>query len=314
MEKPLHVGKPQWLKSNIPAGSPVYKLKKDLRERSLFTVCEEAKCPNIHECWNKASATIMIMGDTCTRACRFCHVKTGNPAGLLDPKEPENTARTCKELNLKYVVITMVDRDDLPDHGAQHIVQVIKATKEAVPHIGVELLAGDMHGDAEAFKTIIGAKPEVFAHNIETTEALSPRVRDRRASYRQSLNVLSTYKALADYPVITKSALMLGLGETEPDIKQSLLDLRAHNVDIVTLGQYMRPTKQHLSVKRWVHPDEFALWEKTAFDLGFAGVASSPLVRSSYRAHEFYLKAMASLQLANARESSTVNSDINTSL
>lgn len=291
-QKQLHIQKPAWLKTKIPTGQTYFEVKRDLRERKLFTVCEEAKCPNIGECWNTRTATFMIMGDTCTRGCRFCNVKTGNPNGWLDQNEPEQVAQSCKKMNLKYVVITMVDRDDLEDGGASHIAKVVLEVQRHNPEIIIELLAGDFRSQLPSIQTVLNSKPNVFAHNIETVERLTPRVRDRRASYRQSLEVLRMVKKHGIHKAFyTKSAIMLGLGETLDETKRSLLDLREHDVDFVTIGQYMRPTKKHLSIKEWVHPDSFKELESFATDIGFLGVASSPLVRSSYRAREFYEKA-----------------------
>jgi len=293
-KEPLHIGKPQWLKTKIPSGQTYFNIKKNLREHQLFTVCEEAKCPNIAECWNTGTATFMVLGDTCTRGCRFCNVKTGNPNGWLDLEEPGKTAQSAKIMNLKYVVITMVDRDDLGDGGAAHVAKVVAAVRQANPGINIELLTGDFRGEDGALQGILAERPEVFAHNIETVERLSPRVRDRRASYRQSLRVLQRVKELATYPVFTKSALMLGLGETAAEVEEALADMRGHGVDFVTIGQYMRPTKKHLSIKGFVHPDEFARLGALATQLGFRSVASGPLVRSSYKAREFFERATLS--------------------
>jgi len=287
-DRSLHIGKPAWLKTKIPTGKTFFDIKKDLRGRKLYTVCEEAKCPNIGECWNTNTATFMLLGGTCTRACRFCNIATGNPNGWLDQNEAKETAESIQLMGLKYVVLTMVDRDDLADGGAAHVAEVINKIRELNPAIVVELLAGDFRGEAAALAMISSSKPEVFAHNIETVARLSPRVRDRRADYQVSLEVLSDYKKRADYPVLTKSALMLGLGETEEEVVQALRDLRAHDVDFITIGQYMRPSKKHLSIKEWVHPDQFAALAEAAKELGFKSVASGPLVRSSYRAREFY--------------------------
>ncbi|MBP9707054.1 MAG: lipoyl synthase [Oligoflexales bacterium] len=307
MKDELHRGKPAWLKTKIPTGERFYNIKKNLRERELFTVCEEAKCPNISECWNQHSATFMIMGDTCTRGCRFCSVKTGNPNGWLDIEEPSKVAKSCAEMDLQYVVITMVDRDDLPDFGAGHIAKVVTTIREvcnakldsAIDKISetknsikIELLAGDMRGDKELLKAVLDSQPDVFAHNIETVERLTPRVRDARATYRKSLEVLRVAKEIADYQVFTKSALMLGLGEELSEIEAALKDLRDVGVDFITIGQYMRPSHKHLTIKRWVTPKEFDEVGQLARSLGFLGVASSPLVRSSYKAKEFYEKAM----------------------
>lgn len=293
--EPLHIKKPAWLKTPIPTGETYFNIKRDLRDRKLYTVCEEAKCPNISQCWNTNTATFMILGEVCTRACRFCNVKTGNPNGFLDPNEPQQVAESAALMKLKYVVITMVDRDDLPDGGAQHVATVINKVKQENPGIIVELLAGDFRGDENALKTILASRPDVYAHNLETTERLTPRVRDARASYKQSLDALRLVRRLADYRVITKSALMLGLGETEEEIQQSLQDMRAAGVEFVTIGQYMRPTNKHLTIKRFAHPDEFKRLADFADSIGFAAVASSPLVRSSYKAHEYYAGAKARL-------------------
>lgn len=292
-QAPLHIGKPEWLKTKIPTGGTFFKIKRDLRERKLYTVCEEAKCPNISQCWNLGTATFMVLGDTCTRACRFCNVKTGNPGGWLDPNEPDQTAESAKLLNLRYAVITMVDRDDLSDGGAAHVAKVINRVREVNPGIKLEILAGDFHKDPAAIQQIIDAKPEVFAHNLETVRRLTPRVRDARATYQKSLEVLRMVKENADYRIYTKSALMLGLGETIDEVKECLADMREYNVDFVTIGQYMRPTKKHLSIKRWVHPDEFNMLADFAKkELGFLSVASGPLVRSSYRANEYFEAAV----------------------
>ncbi|MEY4630771.1 MAG: lipoyl synthase [Pseudomonadota bacterium] len=293
-QEPLHIKKPAWLKTPIPGGETYFNIKRDLRDRKLFTVCEEAKCPNISQCWNTNTATFMILGDTCTRGCRFCNIKTGNPGGWIDANEPAQVAESARLMKLKYVVITMVDRDDLADGGSAHVCKVIEAVKEANPGIVTELLAGDFRGDDASLMRILGAQPEVYAHNIETIERLTPRVRDARAGYRQSLAVLKRTKQLADYPVLTKSALMLGLGEEIAEVEAALRDLREHDVDLVTIGQYMRPTKKHLSIKRWVTPEEFNHLADYARAIGFKAAVSGPLVRSSYRAREFYEDATGS--------------------
>ncbi len=288
----LHIGKPAWLKSKIPGGERFLKIKKDLREKNLFTVCEEAKCPNISECWNHGTATFMVLGDTCTRACRFCNVKTGNPEGQLDSEEPAKVAKSAAIMGINYAVITMVDRDDLSDGGAAHLGKVVREVREACPGIAIELLTGDFHANEAHIRSVLVEQPEVFAHNLETVERLSPRVRDARASYRQSLDVLHKVKKLADYPVLTKSALMLGLGEEIVEVKKSLQDMRDHDVDFITIGQYLRPSKRHLSIKRFVPPKEFDELADFARSIGFKAVASGPLVRSSYRAGEFYKQAV----------------------
>lgn len=295
LSKPLHIKKPDWLKTKIPTGKRYFEIKKELRGRNLFTVCEEAKCPNITKCWNHGTATFMVLGDTCTRACRFCNVKTGNPNGWTDPNEPDHTAESAKSMKINYAVITMVDRDDMEDGGAAHVGKVIRRVKEVNPDIRIEILAGDFHANPDSLKLILDPKPEVFAHNLETIERLTPRVRDARAAYKQSLEVLGMVKELAEYPVFTKSALMLGLGETNEEILEALRDMRRYDVDFVTIGQYMRPTKRHLAIKRFVPPAEFDEIKQEALKMGFKSVASGPLVRSSYMAGEFYDDAVKSL-------------------
>ena len=285
---PLHVGKPKWLKTPIARGKTFFQIKSEVREKKLVTVCEEAKCPNISTCWNTATATFMVLGDVCTRACRFCNIKTGNPAGLLDKDEPRRVARSCQVMKLKYVVLTMVDRDDLPDGGADHVTQVVRAIHEKNPGIKVEVLSGDWAGSSSSLATVLGEKFSVFAHNVETVRRLTPRVRDRRAGYDSSLKVLKEAKSLVDYPLYTKSALMLGLGETVDEVKETLRDLRNSDVDIVTVGQYMRPSKRHLSIKDWVLPEVFCKIEEYAYEIGFLAVASGPLIRSSYKADHFF--------------------------
>lgn len=300
--KNLYIKKPAWLKTKIPTGKTYFDIKKDLRSRKLVTVCEEAKCPNIGECWNTNTATFMVLGDTCTRACRFCNVKTGNPQGFIDPHEPDQVAKSSQLMRLRYVVITMVDRDDLPDGGASHVAKVVKTVKEWNRGIKVELLAGDFRGLGSALSTILASTPEVYAHNIETVERLTPRVRDARASYKQSLQSLAKVKQMADYKVLTKSALMLGLGEKKDEVLRSMNDLREVGVDLLTVGQYMRPTKKHLSVKEWVAPDIFAEFEEKAKELGFLGVVCGPLVRSSYKAREFYENAQLQSSESNGAD------------
>ncbi len=300
----LHIGKPAWLKTPIPTGETYFNIKRDLRERKLHTVCESAKCPNIGQCWNTNTATFMVLGDVCTRGCRFCNVKTGDPNGWLDHDEPRQVAESAALMKLKYVVITMVDRDDLPDGGAAHVGLVVRAVKELNPGIIIELLAGDFKGSDEALKTILAEKPDVYAHNIETIERLSPRVRDARANYRQSLKSLKRVRELAEYRVFTKSAIMLGLGEEETEVQKSLGDLREAGVEFVNMGQYMRPTNKHLSIKRFAHPDEFERLGQFAESIGFVAVASAPLVRSSFKANEYYAKAqikLAQIQLTQQK-------------
>lgn len=294
--KDLHINKPKWLKTNIPTGSVFFNIKKDLRAKKLFTVCEEAKCPNISECWATNTATFMILGDTCTRACRFCNVKTGNPQGWLDDDEPRKTAESIRLMQLKYAVLTMVDRDDLEDGGAAHVARVFAAIRETSPSCRLEFLGGDFQAKESSLEQILAARPEVFAHNIETIERLTPRVRDARSTYRRSLSVLKSVKEIAPYKVFTKSALMLGLGESKDEVITALHELREHGVDFVTIGQYMRPSRRHLAIKDFVTPEVFAELGAIAEELGFLGVASAPLVRSSYKAGDLFDKAIAKLE------------------
>ncbi|OBA18294.1 lipoic acid synthetase mitochondrial precursor [Ogataea polymorpha] len=284
---------PSWLKVPIPKGKSFHSLKKDVRELKLATVCEEAKCPNIGECWggkkSEATATIMLMGDTCTRGCRFCSVKTNRNPGPLDPNEPENTAEAISRWGLGYVVLTTVDRDDLPDGGSHHLRSTVEKIKEKAPQILVECLSGDFRGDLEMVKVLASSPLDVFAHNLETVEDLTPHIRDRRATYRQSLAVLRTAKE-TNVDLVTKTSLMLGFGETDGQILQTLKDLRENNVDVVTFGQYMRPTKRHMKVVEYVTPEKFEYWKNVALDMGFLYCASGPLVRSSYKAGEAFIE------------------------
>ncbi|KAI1423389.1 lipoic acid synthetase [Xylaria sp. FL1777] len=288
---------PEWLKTPIPAGNDNYKkIKKDLRGLNLHTVCEEARCPNISECWggsnkNAATATIMLMGDTCTRGCRFCSVKTNRTPAALDPHEPEHTAEALARWGLGYVVLTSVDRDDLADGGARHFAETIRRIKSKKPSLLVEALTGDFMGDLDMVKIVAESGLDVYAHNIETVEALTPYVRDRRATFRQSLNVLEHVKKVKGPDgIITKTSIMLGLGEQEEEVMHALRELRNVGVDVVTFGQYMRPTKRHLKVERYVTPAEFEMWRQRAVDMGFLYVASGPLVRSSYKAGEAFIE------------------------
>jgi len=284
---------PPWLKTEIPMGKNFSKLKKDLRGLKLATVCEEARCPNIGECWGgekgTATATIMLMGDTCTRGCRFCSVKTARAPPPLDPAEPVNTAQAVAEWGLGYVVLTSVDRDDLPDAGASHIAETIRELKIAKPELTVECLTPDFAGDLACVEMVATSGLDVFAHNIETIERLTPYVRDPRAKYRQTLSVLKHAKECKEN-LVTKSSIMVGLGETDDEVVQTMKDLREIGVDCLTLGQYMQPTKRHLKVQEYVTPAKFAHWEKVGKELGFLYTASGPLVRSSYKAGEFFIK------------------------
>jgi lipoic acid synthetase len=278
--------KPDWLKVKLPAGENYTKLRGIVREGNLHTVCQEAMCPNIAECWGVGTATFMILGDTCTRGCRFCNVKTGHP-NALDALEAFKLARSIDALHLNYAVITCVDRDDLPDGGATQMAEAIHAIKHRTPHVKVEVLTSDYRGDASAIRTVVEASPDVYAHNIETTRALTPHVRDKRCGYDQSLAVLTSVKDMrAD--MLTKSSIMLGLGETEADVIQAARDLRAIGVEIITFGQYLRPTKKHLPVVEYVTPEKFAWFAREVKPLGFRQVVSGPLVRSSYHAEQAF--------------------------
>ncbi len=283
--------KPEWLKVRPPGGENFAHLKTLLRDMNLHTVCEEAHCPNVAECWGGGTATIMLLGDTCTRGCRFCAVKSGNPYGIVDPREPENVANAVADLGLTYVVLTSVDRDDLPDGGAAHFANTVRAIKALDPGIMVETLVPDFRGDNDAIRTVLAGGQEVFDHNVETVLRLQSVARDPRANYEQSLFVLRHAKAVRP-DVYTKSSIMLGLGETEDEVLQTLRDLRAADVDIVTLGQYLRPTTWHLAVSEFVSPDAFEAYRRQAQEMGFLYVASGPLVRSSYRAGEFFLESL----------------------
>lgn len=286
---PLSAAKPPWLKMRLPAGETVSNVRNMLRERGLYTVCEEARCPNLGECWAGGTATVMILGDVCTRGCRFCAVKTGNPRGWLDPEEPRKVAETADIGQLRYLVLTSVDRDDLPDLGAGHFAACVRALKERRPAMLVEALTPDFQGRAECVATVVDAGVDVFAHNLETVERLHRRVRDVRAAYGQSLAVLAAAKAHRP-ALVAKSSLMLGLGETEAEIRQAMRDLRAAGVEILTLGQYLQPSQRHLPVERFLPPSEFEwLGRMAEEEFGFARCASGPLVRSSYRAAEHYL-------------------------
>ena len=254
-----------------------------VHEHGLATVCEEAKCPNIGECWSAGTATIMLMGDVCTRACRFCSVNTGNPNGWLDPQEPQNTAEAVQLMGLKYVVLTSVNRDDLPDGGASHYAEVVRATKALNSETAVEALTPDFLGDRSAVETLLDSGIEVFAQNVETVERLTHPVRDPRAGYQQTLDVLAMGKAYRP-DVVTKTSLMLGLGERDDEIQACMDDLRQHNIDVLTLGQYLQPTKNHLPVERFVTPDEFEHYRGWGLGRGFLEVVSGVFVRSSYRA------------------------------
>jgi lipoyl synthase len=277
--------KPPWLRAPLASGREFAAVKQIVREHSLSTVCEEAKCPNIGECWNAGTATIMLMGAVCTRACRFCAVDTGNPRGWLDAEEPENVARSVELMGLKYVVLTSVNRDDLADGGSGHYASAIRAIKRRNPGTAVEALTPDFQGILRDVYTVVDSGLDVFAQNVETVRRLTHPVRDPRAGYEQTISVLRAAKAHRP-SVLTKTSLMLGLGETDAEIHQTLTDLRAAAVDILTLGQYLRPTPNHLDVERFVTPGEFDQYRERALALGFLECVSGPLVRSSYRAEQ----------------------------
>ena len=269
--------KPDWVRVKYPTGENYEKIKGILRSHNLHTVCEEAHCPNVAECWGGGTATFMLMGDTCTRGCRFCMVSSGNPHGLLDIFEPVKVAQTIADLGLRYVVITSVDRDDLADGGARHFASTIRAIKQHDPNVITEVLIPDFQGNLDSIRMVADAGPEVIAHNIETTQPLTPKVRDPRATYKQSLRVLQSIKDIKP-SVYSKSSIMLGLGETEEDLRRTMEDLRAVNVDILTLGQYLRPSKGHIPVSEYVSPEKFERYKKLAEDTGFLYVASGPFV------------------------------------
>lgn len=281
--------KPKWLRAQIPGGERFEAVKKNVATHRLSTVCAESHCPNMGECWSNGTATIMLMGSVCTRACRFCAVDTGNPQGWLDHEEPENTAKSVELMGLRYIVLTSVDRDDLDDGGATHYANCIKAIKSRTPQVVVEALTPDFDGELSAIERVVDSGLQVFAQNVETVERLTGRVRDRRAGYRKTLDVLAHAKRYRP-DIITKTSLMLGLGETDEEILQTFDDLREIGVDIVTLGQYLRPTKNHLAVERWVTPEEFDRYRVIGLEKGFMEVPSGPLVRSSYRADRVFEK------------------------
>lgn len=285
-DKSTYQRKPEWLKVKLPEGQDFKEIRDNLREKGLSTVCEEAKCPNISECWSARTATVMILGDTCTRACKFCHVKTGNPKGFLNPEEIENTSKMVALMNLRYIVITSVDRDDLPDHGASHFAAVVERVHKDHPETKVEVLIPDFAVIPERMHTLAQSNPFVIAQNIETVRRLTHPVRDPRAGYDKTLDALEFYKK--NYPHIqTKTSIMVGLGETWAEIQETLEDLRGRGVDIVTFGQYLQPSKRHLAVERFYTPEEFQELKRMALKLGFKFVASGALVRSSYKAGDF---------------------------
>jgi len=295
---PIEMGrKPTWLRAPMPAGRGFDAVKNTVKEHRLATVCEEAKCPNIGECWNAGTATIMLMGAVCTRACRFCSVDTGNPHGWLDNEEPANSARTVQLMKLKYVVLTSVNRDDLPDGGAAHFAACVQEIKSLNPGTAVEALTPDFQGVLADVETVVASGLDVFAQNVETVRRLTHPVRDPRAGYEQTLTVLAHAKRFRP-DVLTKTSLMLGLGETDEEIATAMDDMRAAGVDILTLGQYLRPTANHLAIERWVTPAEFERYREWALAKGFLECVSGPLVRSSYRAERALERNNAGLKPA----------------
>ncbi len=287
--------KPEWLKIRPPAGENYTQIKKLLRDRNLHTVCEEAHCPNVAECWAGGTATFMLGSEVCTRACRFCAIQTARRPPPLDPDEPLKVAEAVSKLHLKYVVLTSVDRDDLPDGGAEHFAKTIRELKRLDSRLLVEALVPDFRGDLRTVETIVDSGLDVYAHNIETVYRLQYRVRDPRAGYQQSLRTLQHAKQYAGsrgQRLHTKSSIMLGLGETQEELTESFSDLRRHGVDVLTLGQYLRPSRKHLPVERYYSPGEFKSLEEEARNAGFLYAASGPMVRSSYKAAELFLEGL----------------------
>jgi lipoyl synthase len=283
--------KPDWLRVRLPTGDDHARFQA-VRERlgaaDLHTVCQEARCPNIFECWSAGTATVMILGETCTRGCRFCAVNTGDPRGTVDPREPESTARAIHEMGLRYVVLTMVDRDDLLDGGAAHVAETVRRCKARSPELLVETLVGDFQGVLRDVRTVVrDGAPDVYAHNVEVVPRLQRVIRDARCSWERSTETLTAAKA--EGARVIKTSLMVGIGEEEHEVYEAMERLRAIDVDVITIGQYLRPTPKHAEVKRYVEPAEFARYEDAAKSMGFRFVASGPLVRSSYRAAEAFL-------------------------
>ena len=275
--------KPKWLRIKSQNSSKFRELKEIVSHKKLHTVCEEAMCPNIQECWSHGTATFMLLGSVCTRACKFCAVDTGNPKGQIDAKEPQKVANSIAQMNLKYAVLTSVNRDDLEDGGAMHFAQTVVSIKKEAPGVIIEALVPDFLGKRESIETLLDSNVEVFAQNLETVKRLTHQVRDHRAGYEQTLEVLAYAKKYSP-KTISKTSLMLGLGESEDELLESFNDIRSAGVDVLTLGQYMRPTINHLPVEKWYSPEEFLYMKNLALDIGFKEVASGPLVRSSYRA------------------------------
>jgi lipoic acid synthetase len=280
--------RPEWMKVRAPSADSRYaEVKQLIHGNGLHTICEEARCPNIAECWGRGTATFQILGDTCTRACRYCYVHSGKPDGPPDPLEPLRLAASAERMGLKHVVVTSVDRDDLEDRGAGHYAATIRALKAKLPDASVEVLTPDfLDREEESLRTVLAARPEVFNHNIETVRRLHARMRGAKASYTKALWLLQRAKEIADYAVLTKSGIIVGLGETNDEVVETMRDLRANGVDVVTIGQYLQPSPKHAKIDRWVHPDEFRWFREQGEALGFGSVFSGPLVRSSYRADE----------------------------
>ncbi len=287
--------RPEWMKVRAPSRDGRYfDVQKLVHGLSLNTICEEARCPNISECWGRGTATFQILGDTCTRACRYCYVHSGRPDAPPDPLEPLRVAQAAAQMELEHVVVTSVDRDDVPDRGAAHYAATIRALKRKLPRASVEVLTPDFLGvEEDALQTVLAARPDVFNHNIETVRRLHPHMRGAKASYDKALWLLRRAKELADYDVMTKSGIIVGLGETNDEVVETMRDLRGHGVDVVTIGQYLQPSPKHATIDRWVHPDEFRWFREQGETLGFGSVFSGPLVRSSYRADEQRHAALA---------------------
>ncbi|MBI2084826.1 MAG: lipoyl synthase [Candidatus Aenigmarchaeota archaeon] len=289
-------GKPSWLKIKLPEKNQrILELREILRRHGLVTVCEESHCPNIPECWDGGTATFMVLGDTCTRGCRFCNVDKGRNPLPLNPWEPKMLAMAVKELKLDYVVITSVDRDDLPDQGSGHFAECIRSVKEQDPNVLVEVLIPDFQGDEECLKKIVDAGPQVIAHNVETVKRLQGKVRDRRAGYEQSLGVLKNVKKM-NPRIFTKSSIIVGFGENQEEVIEAMEALKDIDVDFLTVGQYLRPSLKHIEVTAYVPPEKFEFYKKKGEELGFKYVASGPFVRSSYRAGEFFIKSIVQNQ------------------
>jgi len=297
--------KPTWLRAKMPGGERYEAVRKNVNEHRVSTVCQESHCPNIGECWSSGTATLMVMGSVCTRACKFCAVDTGNPKGWLDPEEPENTAKSVELMGLRYIVLTSVDRDDLPDGGASHYAACVAAIKRRTPACAVEALTPDFDAVMADVEKVLDSGLDVFAQNVETVKRLTSRVRDPRAGYEKTLSVLEHAKRYRP-ELLTKTSLMLGLGETEEEILETMDDLRAIGVDILTLGQYLRPTPNHLPVEHYVTPGEFNRYRDIGLEKGFMEVPSGPMVRSSYRADRVFDKNNLGLTVPEVPPSSTV--------